>query len=214
MRSPAQRFPTFIRALSPRLLLRFCRAPVLPGPSSISTGSTFATRPFAIWSMTYARWARRISLSNAREPRFQAQLCVRRSKRSNKAQTRAEQPKALKSCTLLRGKATPTKGDAPLTLSAARVVNPTHRKPGAWTWTRGGWLGRYPKIFAQAAREPARSNGNRIWIARGTHRCRGNRWHAYARRRRRRHVGQDQYGVPGPLESGEPRLAAVRKSPA
>src|SRR5436190_20067302 len=180
----------------------------------MSTGSTFVIPRSKISSVICARWARPISSSIASDLRCREPPFVRRSKRSNKAQTRAERPKALKSCTLLRGKATPAMGEAPLSLSAARVVNPTHRKPVVWTWTGGGCLGRYPRILAQAAREPARSNGNRIWIARGTHRCRGNRWHADARRRRRRHVGQDQYGVPGPLEPGEPRLAAVRKLPA
>ena len=59
-----------------------------------------------------------------------------------------------------------------LTMSAEDLLTVARRKPAAWTWTRGGWRGRYPDDFAQAARRQARSDCNRIRLDRRAHRRR------------------------------------------
>ena len=82
-----------------------------------------------------------------------------------------------------------TKDDAPLTLSAVRLVNPSRRKSATWTWTRGGWRGRYPKNFAQASLADKRgATAIEYGLIAALIVDRDDRRHAVAGRRRWRHV--------------------------
>src|SRR4029079_8311411 len=168
------------------------------------------------------RWVRPTSspggrASSAKRP-ARRQLTPLRTLRTDRARS-----KPLKSSILPPGQQRTS--DPALPLSLGRVVNPAEVTPAAWTWTRGGWLGRYPNNFSHASCRPARSDSDRIRTNRRPHRHCDDDGTVVARRRRRRHVDQavkyDQYlhavseaWVVMPVASRRPPASPFARAPA
>src|SRR5205085_483104 len=140
-----------------------------------------------VWSRTFARWVQRTSFVAA--PGSSAgKRATPPSKHSAIRKTGYARWECSRSCISRRGLR--QTAEPALTVSLRRLVNPGSVRPAAWTWTRGGWRGRYPDIYSHASCRSAWGYSDRIRTDCRPHRHCDDDRPVVAWRRRRRHVGQ------------------------